>query len=53
MLLDQAALKTIIFDLDGTLADTFPLIVASWNAAMREPLGRSYSADEVVAHPFC
>lgn len=49
MRLDKAALKTVIFDLDGTLADTFPLIVASWNAAVREPLGRSYSADEVVA----
>ncbi|MBV9467617.1 MAG: HAD family hydrolase [Abitibacteriaceae bacterium] len=42
-------IKAIIFDLDGTLADTFPLIVASWNAAMREPLGRDFTPDEVVA----
>jgi 2-phosphoglycolate phosphatase len=42
-------LQAIIFDLDGTLADTFPLIVASWNAALHEPLGRQYTADEVVA----
>lgn len=49
MLVDKAALQAVIFDLDGTLADTFPLIVASWNEAVREPLGRAYSADEVVA----
>src|SRR5689334_13435865 len=39
----------IIFDLDGTLADTFDLIVSSWNAACAEPMGRTYTAAEVIA----
>lgn len=43
-------IQAVIFDLDGTLADTFPLIVASWNAACRGPMGREYSAAEVIAH---
>lgn len=38
-----------IFDLDGTLADTFPLIISSWNAAMRGPMGRDYTPEEVIA----
>ena len=41
--------QAIIFDLDGTLADTFPLIVAAWNAAMQKPLGRIFTPDEVIA----
>jgi HAD superfamily hydrolase (TIGR01509 family) len=39
----------VIFDLDGTLADTFPLIIGAWNAAVREPLGRRFSPEEVIA----
>jgi 2-phosphoglycolate phosphatase len=39
----------IIFDLDGTLADTFPLIVSAWNAAVTPHTGRRYSPDEVIA----
>lgn len=39
----------VIFDLDGTLADTIPLIVASFNAACAEPLKRSFSHEEVVS----
>ena len=38
----------MIFDLDGTLADTFALIVSSWNAAVCEPLHRTFSAEEVI-----
>jgi HAD superfamily hydrolase (TIGR01509 family) len=38
-----------IFDLDGTLADTFALVFASWNEAMREPTGRQYSPEEIMA----
>ena len=41
--------RAVIFDLDGTLADTFPLIVASWNAAVSEPLGRAFAPEEVIA----
>src|SRR3954453_20277354 len=39
----------IIFDLDGTLADTFPLIVRAWNAAIPPHTGRSYSDSEVIS----
>jgi 2-phosphoglycolate phosphatase len=41
--------KAVIFDLDGTLADTFPLIVSAWNAAVSPHTGRAYSADEVIS----
>lgn len=41
--------EAVIFDLDGTLADTFPLIVAAWNAALGQTLGRDYSTEEVVS----
>ena len=41
--------EAVIFDLDGTLADTFPLIVAAWNAALGETLGREFSTEEVVS----
>lgn len=41
--------EAVIFDLDGTLADTFPLIVAAWNAALGETLGRDFSTEEVTA----
>ncbi len=39
----------VIFDFDGTLADTIPLIVASFNAACAEPLGQVLSHEEVIA----
>src|SRR5438552_18938165 len=41
--------SAVIFDLDGTLADTIGLIVSSWNAAVEPFAGRRYSQDEVVA----
>src|SRR5438874_2530979 len=41
--------SAVIFDLDGTLADTIGLIVSSWNAAVEPFVGRRYSQDEVVA----
>jgi phosphoglycolate phosphatase-like HAD superfamily hydrolase len=47
--LQANCVRAIIFDLDGTLADTFPLIVSSWNEAMHEPLGRVFTPEEVVA----
>ena len=39
----------IVFDFDGTLADTLPLITASWNAALRDFLPRPHSVEDVVA----
>jgi pyrophosphatase PpaX len=44
----EPAPGALIFDLDGTLADTFPLIISSWNAAVREPLGRTFTPQEVI-----
>jgi len=41
--------KAVIFDLDGTLADTFPLIVSAWNAAVSPHTGKTYSANEVIS----
>jgi 2-phosphoglycolate phosphatase len=41
--------KAIIFDLDGTLADTFPLIVAAWNAAVTPHTGVTYSDADVIS----
>jgi HAD superfamily hydrolase (TIGR01509 family) len=39
----------ILFDLDGTLADTIPLIVSSFNAAVAPHAGRQFSLAEVIA----
>ena len=45
----QPRIRAIIFDLDGTLADTFPLIVSAWNAAISPLTGKTYSDEEVIA----
>ncbi len=37
-----------LFDFDGTLADTLPLITLSWNHALRPLVGRDFSLAEVV-----
>jgi phosphoglycolate phosphatase/pyrophosphatase PpaX len=39
----------VIFDLDGTLADTIPLIAVSFNAAVRPVAGRDFTLEEVIA----
>jgi 2-phosphoglycolate phosphatase len=41
--------RAVIFDMDGTLADTFALVVAAWNAALSAHAGREYAAAEVIA----
>ncbi len=41
--------RAVIFDLDGTLADTFDLIVAAWNFAIPKHTGRTYTAQEVIS----
>ena len=46
---DPFRVKAIIFDLDGTLADTFPLIVSAWNAAITPHTGKTYSDEEVIS----
>lgn len=42
-------ISAVIFDLDGTLADTFPLIVKAWNEAVSPHTGKTYSEEEVIA----
>src|SRR5687767_7118038 len=41
--------RGVIFDMDGTLADAFPLVVAAWNAALSGHAGREFAAEEVIA----
>lgn len=41
--------RAAIFDFDGTLADTIPLIAASFNAALSPILARQWTIAEVVA----
>ena len=40
---------TAIFDLDGTIADTLPLIYRAFDAALRPALGRRFSEQEIRA----
>lgn len=39
--------KTVIFDLDGTLGDTLPLIYRAFNAALEPEYGRTLSEAEI------
>jgi pyrophosphatase PpaX len=45
----EAPPRAVIFDMDGTLADTFSLVVSAWNAALRRHARREFSAAEVIA----
>jgi pyrophosphatase PpaX len=42
------SIKAVIFDFDGTLADTFPAIHSAFNAALEPILGRTFTRDEVI-----
>lgn len=43
----RGSYTTLIFDLDGTLADTLPLIYEAFNDALGPELGRSLSPEEI------
>ncbi len=45
----MANFKTVLFDLDGTIADTLPLIYEAFDAALTPALGRRLSDAEVRA----
>ncbi|SDM39198.1 phosphoglycolate phosphatase/pyrophosphatase PpaX [Catalinimonas alkaloidigena] len=42
-------LQAVIFDFDGTLADTLPLCIAAFRNAIEPATGRSLSDEEIVA----
>ncbi|EDM38615.1 hypothetical protein PBAL39_21120 [Pedobacter sp. BAL39] len=42
-------IKTIIFDLDGTIADTLPLCIAAFKKSIEPLLGAEISADQIIA----
>ena len=39
-----------IFDFDGTLGDSFPLILSAFKSALARHLGREYTDEEITAH---
>ena len=41
--------RAAIFDLDGTLADTFDLVISAYSIACETYLGRKLSREEVIA----
>lgn len=43
-------IKGVIFDFDGTLADTFPLIFLAFRTALTKFTGRSYSEEEIARY---
>jgi len=44
----MVSLKGIIFDLDGTLADTFPVIFPAFMGSLEEMYGRKYTEQELT-----
>lgn len=42
-------IKTIIFDLDGTIADTLPLCIAAFKKSIEPLLGKEVSEEEIIA----
>ena len=46
----ERAIDALVFDLDGTLADTFGLLLAAFDAATRATRGRELTRAEMVAH---
>lgn len=42
-------LKVVIFDLDGTIADTLPLCIAAFKKSIEPLLGKKISDEEIIA----
>src|SRR4051812_19243542 len=42
-------IKAIIFDLDGTLANTLPLCIAAFRSSVEPLINRSVSDEEIIA----
>lgn len=43
-------IKGIMFDLDGTLGDTLPLCIVSFQKTLEVITGRKYTKEEVIRH---
>ncbi|MBA1336444.1 MAG: Phosphoglycolate phosphatase [Firmicutes bacterium] len=41
-------INTVLFDFDGTLADTFPIIIYSFRRVFSEYEGKDFTADEII-----
>jgi pyrophosphatase PpaX len=50
MLSRRALLETVLFDLDGTVIDTGPLIADSFRHAVKTVLGKTIDDDEMLAY---
>jgi pyrophosphatase PpaX len=46
----QHPYEAVIFDLDGTLADTFPTVMRSYNQVMLDYTGRTWTLEEMLPH---
>lgn len=42
-------MKTVLFDFDGTLADSIPFVVSGLQRVFAEYTGKSYTSDEIIA----
>ncbi|SEO57552.1 phosphoglycolate phosphatase/pyrophosphatase PpaX [Mucilaginibacter gossypiicola] len=45
----MSKIKTVIFDLDGTLADTLPLCISAFRQSIEPLIGKSLSDAEIIA----
>ena len=45
----ETSIRAVVFDFDGTLADTIPLIAAAWNFALQPIFGQTWTIPEIVA----
>jgi HAD superfamily hydrolase (TIGR01509 family) len=46
----QHPYEAVIFDLDGTLADTLPTVMRSYNQVMLDYTGRTWTLEEMLPH---
>ncbi|HEX6989062.1 MAG TPA: HAD-IA family hydrolase, partial [Bacillota bacterium] len=46
----RGAVEAVLFDLDGTLLDSGPLIIRTYQDVLREELGIEASPDDILAH---